>query len=194
MMKNRIGLIAAWLLATALAVGVASQAVGLVADRAVEVPVQVPVALADQSSQGPTTAPPGDPIPPTTVPATTTTIPSSSGSTSSAPGSSVATTTTIAATTTSVPSPTTTTSTTTTTTSPPSLDSGTFFVTGGQVSAACTGPDTIEFAGAIPLSGWKLEIDSRGPSKVRVDFEAGEDETEVEIVCVNGQLLTDISD
>jgi hypothetical protein len=39
-----------------------------------------------------------------------------------------------------------------------------------------------------------LDVESSGPSKVRVDFESGEEESEIEIVCQDGQLEEDISD
>jgi hypothetical protein len=74
------------------------------------------------------------------------------------------------------------------------LDSRTFYLPGGQVSVACTGPSAITLLSAVPLSGWDLDLESSGPSKVRVDFDSGEDESEIEIVCQNGQLEEDISD
>lgn len=183
-MKKRFGLLAAWLLATTLAVGVASQAVGLVADRAVEIPAQVPVALGDQSSIGPITAPPGRP--PTSIATTTTTSTIAGAPTdSTAPG---ATSSTTSSTITAAPS--------TTTTSPPPLDSRTYYLPGGQVSVACTGSETIKLLSTSPAPGWRLELESSGPEKVRVDFESGEEEaeSEIEIVCQNGRLNEDISD
>lgn len=192
-MKNRFGLLAAWLLATAVAVGVASQAVGLVANRAIKLPAQIPIALDGQSSFGPITLPPADPSTPTTVGTATSTtatgVPASTSSTTTVSAPTSSTVVTATTTTTSVAP-----ATTTTTTPPPPLDSGTFFVTGGQVSAACTGPDTIQLLGTVPASGWSLEVESSGPAQVRVDFESGEQESEVEVVCRNGQLLEDISD
>ncbi|MDH3606255.1 MAG: hypothetical protein OER12_04600 [Acidimicrobiia bacterium] len=188
-MKNRIGLIGAWVLATALAMGVASQAVGLVADRAAEIPVQVPIAVAGPASfdsststlvQPTTTGQPSTTLTTTTAPTTPTT-----------PGSG-ATTTTLSPVTTLV---TTTTSPTTTTTVPPlPLDSGSFVATGGRVTVACTGANTITLLGTSPVGGWSVEVESSGPEKVRVDFESGEEESEIEVVCVNGQLQADISD
>jgi hypothetical protein len=179
MSKNRLGLVGGWLLATAIAVGVASQAVGLVADRAVDRAVQVPIAVAGQSSFGPITAPPADP-PPTTVAATTTTSARTTATTStSTPATRTTTSTTIAAPIETIPTP---------------LDSGSFVTTGGQVTAACTGPDTITLLGAVPVAGWSLDVESSGPARVRVDFESGEHEAEIEVVCRNGQLLAETSD
>ncbi len=196
MMKNRLGLVTAWLLATALAVGVASQAVGLVADRAVELPAQINIAVAGQSSFGPITAPPSDPSTPTTIRSTTTTsstAPAPTTSTTPTTSSGVTTSTGATATTTTTattsPPPS-----TTTTTSAPLLDSQTFFPTGGQVSVACTGPDTIKYLAAVPASGWTLHREDSGPVKVRVEFESGEQESEIEIVCINSQLIAEMSD
>lgn len=193
MTKQRVGLVAAWFLATFLAVGVASQAVGLVADRAVEIPVQVPIAVAGQSSLGPLSVDPPVLVEPsvTSIPAAPTTATPSNpppGNTATT-ASPVQTTTTIAPTATSstVPS-------TTTTTTVPRLDSGSFVATGGQVTAACTGPDTIKLLGAVPVAGWSLEVESEGPEKVRVDFESGSEETEIKITCSTGQLSAEIEE
>jgi hypothetical protein len=190
-MKKRFGLPAAWLLATALAVGVASQAVGLVAERTIEVPIQVPVAIGGQSSIGPITVPPSEPTTPTTIavtPSTTsTTAPATTASTS--PGGTTSTTVVPPSTTTTTVPPA-----TTTTTGPPSLDSRTFFLPGGQVSVACTGLDTITYLSAVPAPGWSLDPESTGPEKVEVEFSSGDEESEIEIVCRNGRLDEDISD
>jgi len=179
-------------LATALAMGVASQAVGLVADRAVEIPVQVPIAVAGPASfdsststvfQTTTTGQPSTTL--TTIPPTTTTT-SGSGVTITtlSPVTTLVTTTTS---TTAAP-------TTTTTVAPPPLDSGSFVATGGRVTVACTGANTITLLGTSPVGGWSVEVESSGPEKVRVDFESGEEESEIEVVCVNGQLQAHIED
>ena len=180
-MKNRFGLLAAWLLATALAVGVASQAVGLVADRAVGIPAQIPVAASGQSALGPLTTTPTDPLP---APTTSTTAPPTSSPTTTATGGT--TTTSVAAATT------TTTIVMTTTTNPPPLDSRTFFLEGGQVSAVCTGAQTVAYLGGFPQLGWSLELKSSGPQEVKVDFESGEEEIEIKIACHNGQLHEEV--
>lgn len=198
MNMRRIGLVAAWVLATALAMAIASQAVALVADRAVELRVDIPIL--DQSVlESPTTA---DPNPPTSVnpPATATTLstaaPSPVTTTQTTTASGTSTTSSGQTTTTTAPISTTTTTlavgtvTTTTTT----LASGSFAVTGGHVTAICTGQTTIQLLGAVPLGGWSLDVESAGPDKVRVDFESGEQESEIEIVCRNGQLQAEISD
>jgi hypothetical protein len=82
-----------------------------------------------------------------------------------------------------------------TSTNPPPLDSRTYFLEGGQVSAACTGPNTIQYVSGFPRPGWTMELKASGPAKVRVDFESGEEqESEIEIVCTNGQLEEGILD
>jgi len=194
-MKKRFGLPAAWLLATALAVGVASQAVGLVAERAVEIPVQIPVAIGGQSSVGPMTVPPSEPPTSTSAPdapsTTSTTAPVAT--TLASPGGTTSTTVVPSSTTTTTALPATTTTTTVTT---PSLDSRTFFLPSGQVSVACTGPDTITYLSAVPAPGWSLDVEATGPEKVEVEFSSGAEgeESEIEIVCRNGRLDEDISD
>jgi len=202
MTKQRVGLLTAWFLATFLAVGVASQAIGLVADRAVDFPVQVPVAVAGQSSLGPLTAGPAqhpEPSTSTTLETNPTASPTSATTGSLPAGSTTTTvpanqsTTTLTTSTTSTTSSTTLAATTTTTTAPV-LDSGSFVATGGQVTAACTGLDTVKLLGAVPVAGWSLEVKSEGPVKVRVDFESGSQETEIEIQCSNGQLSAEISE
>ena len=39
----------------------------------------------------------------------------------------------------------------------------------GSVSARCTGGD-IDLLSASPANGWRMEVDERGPSRVRVEF------------------------
>jgi hypothetical protein len=188
-MKQRIGLATAWLVATALAVGVASQAVDLVGDRAEEVPVAVPVVGTVRSA--PTvTASPLTPVDTTvtSVPV----IPSTTTPPSTAAPSTGATTTPQSTTTTVSPSTTTTSivsSTTTTSLSP--LESGTVFTPGGQVSAACTGAETITLQGAVPASGWTVDVEESGPERVRVEFEQGEQEHKVTVRCGEGRLVSE---
>jgi hypothetical protein len=62
------------------------------------------------------------------------------------------------------------------------------------VSATCTGASTVKLLGTVPVTGWRVEVDSSGPEKVRVDFEMGDEESEIEIVCVDGFLQAAIDD
>lgn len=59
----------------------------------------------------------------------------------------------------------------------------------GSVVAACQGA-RISFRSAAPADGWRMEVDSRGPSRVKVEFERREGDTErkteVEATCVGG--------
>jgi hypothetical protein len=55
----------------------------------------------------------------------------------------------------------------------------------GVVTVECRGPN-ISLKGAQPNSGWSIDVDSRGPEEVRVDFESGERRTRVQAECVGG--------
>lgn len=57
----------------------------------------------------------------------------------------------------------------------------------GVVTVECRGT-TISLKGAQPNSGWSIEIDSRGPEEVQVDFDSndGERRTRVQSECVGG--------
>jgi hypothetical protein len=57
----------------------------------------------------------------------------------------------------------------------------------GSVTVECRGAQ-IELLGAQPNTGWSVEVEDRGPDRVRVDFERtnGERRTRVEAVCVGG--------
>jgi hypothetical protein len=59
--------------------------------------------------------------------------------------------------------------------------------TSGSVTVECRG-SRIELMGAQPNSGWRIEIDSRGPEEVRVEFDStnGDRRTRVQSVCVGG--------
>lgn len=61
----------------------------------------------------------------------------------------------------------------------------------GVVTVECRGPN-ISLKGAQPNSGWSIDVDSRGPVKVRVDFESGERRTRVQAECVGGTPRFDV--
>ena len=46
--------------------------------------------------------------------------------------------------------------------------------------------------GAQPNSGWSIDVDSRGPKEVRIDFENGERRTRVQSECVGGTPRFDV--
>ena len=63
----------------------------------------------------------------------------------------------------------------------------------GSVTVECQGPK-ISLQGAQPNTGWSVDVDDRGPDKVRVDFERnnGEGRTRVMAECVGGTPRFDI--
>lgn len=61
----------------------------------------------------------------------------------------------------------------------------TWQVTGGTVSAACTG-QTIRKVYATPQDGWTVETGSSGPDVVEVELHRSEHETKVVARCVGG--------
>ena len=63
----------------------------------------------------------------------------------------------------------------------------------GVVTVECRGPN-ISLKGAQPNSGWSIDVDDRGPDKVRVDFESNNSErrTRVQAECVGGSPRFDV--
>lgn len=63
----------------------------------------------------------------------------------------------------------------------------------GSVTVECQGP-RISLQGAQPNTGWSIDVDDRGPDKVRVDFESnnGERRTRVMAECVGGTPRFDV--
>jgi hypothetical protein len=68
----------------------------------------------------------------------------------------------------------------------------TWQVTGGTVSAACTG-QTIRKVYATPQDGWTVETGSSGPEVVEVELHRGEQETKVTARCVGGTPTATVS-
>ena len=64
---------------------------------------------------------------------------------------------------------------------------GTWSGAGGVVIAECSG-GAIALVSTYPDSGWKYEVDERGPGSVRVEFETSDEETRVRVegVCTDG--------
>ena len=69
----------------------------------------------------------------------------------------------------------------------------TWQVTGGTVSAACTG-QVIRKLYATPQDGWTVETGSSGPDVVEVELHRGEQETKVTARCVDGVPTTTVSE
>ena len=67
----------------------------------------------------------------------------------------------------------------------PAAVARTWNVTGGQVSAECTGTQIVLLS-ATPQNGWSLEVKHSGPQEIEVKFRQGEDETSVHAVCAAG--------
>ena len=57
----------------------------------------------------------------------------------------------------------------------------------GVVSAECRGT-AVRLVGAVPNSGYGVEVDDQGPARLRVEFESGDGDrrTRVEAVCSGG--------
>ena len=55
--------------------------------------------------------------------------------------------------------------------------------------------DSVTFGGAVPNTGWKVELKKPGPEEVRVEFEENDGEGEVEFSAhvEDGELRVEIS-
>ena len=64
---------------------------------------------------------------------------------------------------------------------------------GGQVTVECRG-SAASFVNAIPDSGFGLEIDERGPRRVRVEMEQRDDgdRSRIEASCVDGTPVFEV--
>jgi len=192
-MKSR--LIAAWVMATAVAVMLAYQAVGLVQTQVTE---SAPVLAAVEATSTTISAEDLPPVPPTvTVPddaedrvdAPPVSQPDNQTDDSSGISTTVPATTTPPAT-----PPATTASTTSSPTTPP--DSSRDYIIpsdGGAVLVACSG-DTISFSSALANPGFETSVKSEGPKEVRVEFGDLNDDRSFEIkaICRNGGVESEI--
>ena len=175
MRKRRFGLLIAWVAATATATLLASQAVALVRDQVTDRPSRVATTLALETTTS-TTA----------VTASTNQPPLSRSTTTLA-----ATTTTTVADTTSTSKP----LVTTTSTTPPTSTTAsvgqedTFYLAGGWATIRCSGSDAMLVTYA-PNPGYRVDIESAGPEKVEIKFEASGDdhESKLEVRCDAGVL------
>jgi hypothetical protein len=188
-MKSR--LIAAWVMATAVAVMLAYQAVGLVQTQVTE---SAPVLAAVEATSTTISAEDLPPVPPTV------TVPDDAEDRVDAPpvsqpdnqtDDSSGISTTVPATTTP---PATTASTTSSTTTPP--DSSRDYIIpsdGGAVLVACSG-DTISFSSALANPGFETSVKLEGPKEVRVEFGDLNDDLSFEIkaTCRNGEVESEI--
>lgn len=181
----------AWLTATAVAVVLAYQAVGLVQTQVTDRPPVLAAAELSTTTLGVEDLPPIQP---------TVTIPDEAEGRVDAPPATVGTQTTAS----SVPAtPTTSSSSSSTTTTLPSPATSVPAITsqylvqsaGGTVKVFCTG-DVIEFGTAWAASGYEYEVRAEGPGEVRVVFEALEIEHEVDMRarCEAGDVVERITE
>ncbi len=191
-MRRNVGLFLVWILATVLAIAIASAAVAGVRNQVTARPASVgapPEALAASDSS--TTIQPTTTLTPmatsTTMATSEIEAPEHSTTTTRSPAD--ATTTTTQTPSSSIP----------TTTTAPTEYSRTYDTEGGSVRIRVSGDD-VEFVGAYPKSGWKVELENPGPEKVEIHFKHdGEEheseihEVEVEARIDDGELKVDIS-
>jgi hypothetical protein len=194
-MRRIVGIGAAWIAATLVAVVVATAAVGSVRSEVTNTPTALaaPLVAASETAPAPdsetstTTTTSVVPAAPTTtmaitVSTTTTTVPETHAS-----GEAPVTTTT--------PPVTPTTATTTTTSS---NYAKTYDTEAGSVRITVSG-ESVTFAGATPLPGWTVELEHSGPEEVKVNFERNEhedEEKEIEFKATveDGELRISISE
>lgn len=176
MNKRRFGLVVAWVAATAMAMLLASQAVALVRDQVTDRPSRVATTLASETTTS-TTASPATSTPSSSQPSTTTT------------GADPTTTAPTATSSTSQPVTTTSPATTTTTLPTGADEEQTYYLTGGWATVQCSG-DAVALVTYAPNPGYRVEIESAGPDKVEIGFEATGDEHEskLEASCDDGIL------
>ncbi|GBD85397.1 hypothetical protein BMS3Abin02_01802 [bacterium BMS3Abin02] len=183
MSTRRLGLFAAWLAATLLAIALASQAVGLVRDQVTDRPSRTVSTLLASAT-----------TPSTAVLATTPTdidleVPQRTTSPTSTTASTVPSVTAASTTTTSA---TTAPTTTPTTTAAPTLDRR-YTLVGGWVTVACSGDD-ISFKSAAPKPGFSVERTEVEENKVDVKFESSDHTSRFEAECSGGNVVESIEE
>lgn len=193
-MRRLVGISAAWLAATFIAVAVAAAAVGSVRSEVTDAPTALAAPLvaanaklslpasgasttinSDIAETPTTAAPKAEGTTPTTLPERDTS------------DSSQTTTTTPPAT-----------SSTTTTSNTASSYTKTYDTEAGSVRITVSG-ESVAFSGATPLPGWKVELKNSGPEEVKVHFERNEGEHEDEEIefkaeIEDGELRVSISE
>lgn len=182
---------AAWVGATVVAVVIASAAVGSVRSQVTDgaTPLGSPdvVALAEgiTSVSGTLTEPSGDgtttsgPSPVTEVNSSTSTRPETNTPSTSVASNGSSTTSTTSA---------------TTTTATSEKYARTFDTAGGSVRVVVDG-QSVTFGGAVPKTGWSIELKDPGPNEVKVEFEqnGGAGELRFSAKVEHGELKVEIS-
>ena len=183
MSTRRLGLVAAWLVATLLAVVLASQAVGLVRDQVTDRPsrtVSTILASAGTPSTAPLVSAPEN-IDPQVPERTSTELPSTTGPpTSTDPETTTSTSTTVPAS-------------TTTTTQPVQHTEGRFTLIGGWVTVACSA-NQITFKSAAPSPGFTVERTAVEDNKVDVKFESSDHTSRFKAECHDGAIEDSIEE
>lgn len=181
MSTRRLGLVAAWLVATLLAVVLASQAVGLVRDQVTDRPSRT-VSTILASAATPSTIPlvstpenvdPQAPERTSTEPPSTTQPP-----TTTQPGTTTSTSTTVPAS-------------TTTTTQTETEER--FTMIGGWVTVGCSA-NQITFKSAAPAPGFTVERTAVEDNKVDVKFESSDHTSKFRAECHDGAIAESIEE
>lgn len=173
-MRRVVGITAAWMAATSVAIVIAAAAVASVRTEVTD----TPTALGEPEIVAVTTEPELDQVEQLTssvsiVETTTTTVsPTVEAETTSTTvqvDTSTDTTTTSSAPPAAAPS--------TTTSVAAAGHTKTYDTEAGSVRVTISG-DSVSFSGATPLPGWKVELENSGPEEVNVHFERNDDEGE----------------
>jgi cytoskeletal protein RodZ len=192
----KLRLLAAWSVATFIAIVLAYQAVGLVQSQVTERPpafhqvvdTAAPETIDTIEDPGPTVTVPTeatdrvDASPATTVTTTTDTTTSSE-----VPASTTSTSSTTSSTSTS--------STSTTSTSTPDVPTVKLISSiGGWVRVSCTADDEAAIDSLTPASGFEFEIDEDGPHRVRVEFKSDDHESKIQATCDDGEVVYNVAE
>lgn len=167
-MIRRVGIVAAWLATTMVAMLIAATAVGSVRGQVTDVPA-IPTAGTSALLTTTTAATEAFALGASTAESTTTTTTVAGAATGSTTTTSGTTTTTV--TSTPITTPTTVPTSTTTTTVPHGLSIATYTLIGGQVTISTLEPD-VGLVAAVPAAGFSAEIEESGPGEVKVEFES----------------------
>ena len=217
-MQQRTLLVSVWVVATVVMMAVTYSAINLVGSQVNERPISATATTISQapnaddsdaatstSSQSQTSGTTGESTSTSVDGGSTTSTTTDGATTSTAPGTSSTTSTTDNSTSTTTPTSTSTTSTTspstTSTTSPddddddPVVETGPFVISsaGGVVTVSCLG-DSVAFLRAFPNAGYSYEIEEKGPSRVRVEFENSDTSWRVQATCNDGVMTSDVSE
>lgn len=173
-----------WIVATSLAMLLASQAVALVRDQVTDRPSRAATTRALETTTSTTVEQPASTSTTTTLAETATTL---AETTTTTLGETTTTTqpeaTTTSVTTTSLPDSSSTTTTTT------ANQEETFHLVGGWATIRCAGNE-VTLATYSPNPGYQVDIESAGPVEVEVKFEeaGGDHRSKLEVHCNDGVL------